>query len=563
MSKVVLLRVFAVAVIALLVACGGGGGGGDEPLTRLDAEQQLSDKVSAIDWTADSPPQVGVLPDDDLSEIADALPPIDEFELVVRPQVGGNDVVVEIFVSTEKSGEGTDGWLVEVAQEFNSEARQLSGGQAAKVQIRKIPSGTGYQFISSGRHLPQAFSPSNHLWIQMAAESVAMTPIRESLVGNVAGIVMTSEVAEELSPGGSLDVQTVIQAVVERRIDMGYTNPFASSTGLNFLAATLDSFSGGQEDQWLSPDVASTLEQFQAGVPFVALTTLQIRESVEKGGSLDAFVMEYQTYVNTGSLQDGFEFIPFGITHDNPLYGVGTLSPEQLEALESFAAFAEQEQFVEKATDVGFNPTLQYDSSYDIPSGATLVEAQKLWKEKKDAGRPVVALFVTDVSGSMQGAKIRGVQNALVAGSDHISAGNSVGLVSVNESVRVVLPIGQFDSLQKARFIEVVENLDAAGGTAMYDGVAVALSLLVEKVKLDPEIKPILFVLTDGETVDGLTFDSVDEIIEGIRIPVYTIGYEANVPELSRLSSLVEAASIDAGQQDVAFQIASLLNAEL
>ena len=38
---------------------------------------------------------------------------------------------------------------------------------------------------------------------------------------------------------------------------MGYTDPFASSTGLNFLVTVLQSFANGEETRMLSPDVVS------------------------------------------------------------------------------------------------------------------------------------------------------------------------------------------------------------------------------------------------------------------------------------------------------------------
>jgi Ca-activated chloride channel family protein len=44
---------------------------------------------------------------------------------------------------------------------------------------------------------------------------------------------------------------------------------------------------------------------------------------------------------------------------------------------------------------------------------------------------------------------------------------------------------------------------------------------------------------------------------------VYTIGFEANIPELKRVSSLVEAATIDAKEDDIAYKIGTLLNAQL
>ena len=53
----------------------------------------------------------------------------------------------------------------------------------------------------------------------------------------------------------------------------------------------------------------------------------------------------------------------------------------------------------------------------------------------------------------------------------------------------------------------------------------------------------------------------VDNVIAGLRIPIYTVGFEADLDELGRVSSLVEAASIDANTDDVEFKIAALFNA--
>ena len=107
----------------------------------------------------------------------------------------------------------------------------------------------------------------------------------------------------------------------------------------------------------------------------------------------------------------------------------------------------------------------------------------------------------------------------------------------------------------------IAEDLGPGGGTAMYDGIVLGLQMLEEQRALDPDLKPILVVLTDGQTTDGLTFDNVDGVIEGLRIPIYTVGFEADLEELGRVSSLVEAASIDASADDVEFKIAALFNA--
>lgn len=552
------LIAMAAALAVLATACSGGE---PESLDPAEAEQRLEELVDEIEWRDEPVGRRESVPPP-TQDLAATLPDIDLFPIVVSPRSGTNQTVTEIFVSTEKSGEGTDGWMVEVAEAFNDSGETLSDGSTAQVAIRKIPSGTAYQFIAAGKDLPAGYSPSNHLWLEMAKTHRPMTAVADQLVPNVAGLVMKSETASELANKyGQLDAATLIEAVIAGDVVMGYTDPFASSTGLNFLLTVLDDFAEGDESRLVAPDVASVFEQFQQQVPFVALTTLQIRESVEKeNGTLDAFVMEHQTYVNTDSLQAGFEFIPFGIPHDNPLYAVGDVSPRELETLELFAAHAKAQQSRDLANEVGFDPP-QYQSSIVIPSGETLIEAQQLWKKKKDGGRPVYAVFVTDTSGSMAGSRVISVQTALQSALGFISPQTSIGMVEFGDNARKRLDIAEFDLNQQGQFAAAVVDMNPTGSTAMYDGIMLGLSMLNDVKATDPNAKLLLFVLTDGETTTGLTFDDTAPVIAGLGIPVYTIGFEADIDELARLSSLVESASINANEDDVEFKMVSLFNA--
>jgi Ca-activated chloride channel family protein len=556
------LAVAILAVSLLATACGGDDAD-SEPMDQATAEQELLELAGDVGWQSDPVTRKANVPPP-AKDLADTLPNIDEFPVVVAAQAGANQVVAEVFVSTEKSGQDTDGWMAEVARSFNDSTQTLSDGREAKVAIRSIPSGTGYQFIAAGESLPAGFSPSNQLWVEMANAHRPMTAVRVQTVPNVAGIVMKTETADLVrTEYGTLDTSTLIEAVIAGDVVMGYTDPFASSTGLNFLLTVLDDFADGQEERLVAPDVASVFEQFQRQVPFVALTTLQIRESVEKeSGTLDAFVMEYQTYVQTESLRSGYEFIPFGVRHDNPLYGVDGATSEQLEVLELFATHAESQEFKDKAADYGFNPSA-YQSDVSIPSGRTLIEAQQLWKDKKDGGRPVYAVFVTDVSGSMSGSRIAAVQIALESAREFISPDASVGMVEFSDLTRKRLEVADFDLNQQARFAAATQDMNPVGGTAMYDGIVVGLSMLVEQRTADPSGKYLLVVLTDGKTKNGLSYDDVAEVVAGVRIPVFTVGFEADIDELARLASLVEAANINASEGNVEFKLASLFNAEV
>ncbi len=555
------LRAISLLALLALVAAACSSDLDREPIPFDEASSNLAELADDIDWIDEPVTRAATVQFEDV-ELSDTLPPISQFPVVVTAPGGADVVSVEIFASTEKSGSDTDGWMVETAEEFNRAGLTLADGSRAAVEIRKIASGTGYEYIAAGRDLPDAFSPSNHLWIEMASTRATMTPVREQLVPNVAGIVMKTETADALrAEYGTLDAAALINAVIAGDVVMGYTDPFASSTGLNFLLTVLDEFAGGDEARLVADDVASVFEEFQRRVPFVALTTLQIRESVEReNGTLDAFVMEWQTYVNTDSLRSGFEFVPFGVRHDNPLYAVGSPSAAQLEVLELFGDYATQPRSSDLAVRYGFEPPA-YTSDVAVPSGETLIRAQRLWKDKKEGGRPLAAVFVTDVSGSMSGARIQAVQRALLSAREFVRPDASVGMVEFNERAYRRLPIAEFDLNQQARFVAAIEDMEAAGGTAMYDGVVLALSMLLEHRATVPDARLILIVLTDGETQDGLDFSDVDETIAGLRIPVFTVGFEANLEELGRLSSLVEAASINANEEDVEFKLTALFNA--
>ena len=537
----------------------------DRPVLSFDQALAANQKLlSSITWTRDHVRRRAKISLSSQPDLKDSLPEIGHFDLVVAPAKSPSAITVEVFSSTEKAGKGTDGWLVEVAKAFN-EAGVKVDGRHAQVALRRIASGTGYQFIASGKYTPDGFSPSNHLWIRMAeAHGVLMRPVAERLVGNTAGIVMKTEVVAKVREQyNTVTVESLIDSVVQGRLVMGYTNPFASSTGLNFLVTVLSTFANGAEKKLLDPDVVGTFESFQRGVPFVALTTLQMRDSVVEGGRLDAFVMEQQTFRKTAALANGYEFIPFGMRHDNPLYAVGDISAERRAVLDAFAKFAAGERYRQLADEYGFNQQDAYAPTFSAPGGETLVRAQKLWKEKKDAGRPIAAIFLVDVSGSMSGSRIRRVRAALQQGAEFINARNAIGLVLFSDAVREVLPVQPFDLNQKAAFLAAVEDMDSGGSTAMYDGIVVSLSLLVAEKLSNPDIKPLLFVLTDGETTAGNRLSQVERSIRGLGIPVYTVGYEARVGELARLSSLVEAASINADEGEVAYQIGNLLNAQM
>lgn len=491
------------------------------------------------------------------ADIAESLPDISKFPVTVN---NSTDQFVEIFSSTEKSGTGVDGWLTETAAEFNK-AGIVVDGKPASVKIRNIASGTAADYIKSGKYIPDAFTPSNELWGEMVkAAGVKTELISKRLTGNVPGIVIAKAKYDALvDTYGSANVKTVTEAIANNEFSMGYTDPFASSTGLNFLVTALSTFDSANI---LSDKAVQGFEKFQANIPFTASTTIQMRDAA-KSGMLDGFVLEYQTYVNAADLKSGYVFTPFGARHDSPLYALGELPREKLDIIKKFAEFTAQDNYQKAAADKGFNGLQDYKSELPSVDGSLLGSAQKVWKEKKNGSKPIAAVFVADVSGSMDGAPLNQLKESLLKGQKYLGKDNSIGLVSYSSSVTVNLPIKKYDTNQQSMFVGAVEGLQAGGGTATFDGIIVALKMLQDEMAANPGVKPLIFVLSDGETNEGHTLKDIKELVEIYKVPIYTIGYNANIKALQSISSINEAASINADTDDVVYKIGNLFNVQM
>lgn len=467
---------------------------------------------------------------------------------------------IEIFSSTEKAGSGTDGWLTEVARDFNN-ARIMIDGKQVSVRLRGIPSGEGADYITSGKYLPDAYTPSNELWGKMIiSQGVKAQLVQKRLAGNVAGILLTKAKKDELvNKYGAINTKTITDAVTNKELAMGYTNPFFSSTGLNFLISALYTF---DSSNLLSDKAKAGFKSFQANIPVVAYTTLQMRE-LAKSGDLDGFVLEYQTYMNTPDIRS-YEFIPFGARHDSPMYAIGELSAEKRKILDKFVEFTQQETYQTLATEYGFNGFNEYQSEAGAVSGDVIFQAQKLWKEKNVG---ICAVFVADVSGSMEGEPLNKLKDSLLKGQYYIGKDNLVGLVSYSNDVSIDLPIAKFDPNQRYKFAGAVKDLQAGGSTATFDAIAIAMNMLIEQKAAgpgaDPYLRPRIFVLSDGKTNTGHSLDDIKGIVQELGIPIYTIGYNADIPELQAISSINEAPCINADTDDVVYKLRNLFNAEM
>ena len=560
MNKKTVPIVIGIIVFCLLVFAGlsltENFGKSDAVVSTEQATARIEDMARDIAPATAQPVKSAVEYDDEEESKAAELPELKDDTITVKADTA---LYAEIFASGEKSGTGTDGWINEMAEQFNATHPTINGKEGS-IQIRKVSSGLGLDYIASGKSVPAGYTPSNDLWTKMLeAQGVKVEIVSDRLVGNTAGIVFRKDKQDEMvGKYGTVNVKSVTEAVATGEIQFGYTNPFTSATGMNWLISTLLYYDAKNP---LSDKATQGFQEFQSNVPFVSLTTQQMRDAAQRS-ALDGFVTEYQVYVNDPELKSGYVFTPFGVRHDNPLVTFASVDKDKKDLLKQFADYC-SENGSKLAQDDGFNEKDSYKCEDPEVDGKTLVAAEKLYKANKDGSAPVVCVFVTDVSGSMEGAPIAELKQSLISSMKYINNQNYIGLVSYSDSVTIELPIDKFDLNHQSYFKGAVESLTPAGATATFDGIIVAADLIRQKMEEVPNAKPMIFVLLDGDTNRGYTLNDVSSQLQALHYPVYTIGYNADIDALQKISEINEAASINASTDDVTYQLKTLFNANM
>lgn len=486
------------------------------------------------------------------------LPPIDKYPVSVK---GEGQINVELFSSTEKASTKADNWMEVQAKEFNRKHLQVEG-KTVSVSIRPIASGLALNYITKGNHVPDAYSPANQLWGEMIEfTGMPVETIETRLTGNTAGILMKkSTYTTYKKKYGAVTIENVTKAVLAGDVVLGHTNPNVSSTGLNIFTQELRAFDPKNP---FSAESIEKFRQFQNLVPPTSPTTAEMAKVAAKG-IMDAMIMESQAYSVEPTLSD-WVFTPIGVRHDSPVYALDNLSDEKKEVLKLFVSQCKTPEAQKSASSFGFNRYNNYAGVSNKYTGQQLFSALKLWKENKDGGKPVISVFIVDRSGSMAGTKLNRVKVALRNSLQYINGSNHVGLVSYSSAndITIDLPVSKFTAKQQSLFAGALNDLEAAGGTATNSAIVVALDMVQKAKKEAPDAKIRILVLSDGQQNQGLSLFDVKGMVNGIGMPVYGIGFEADLTDLQKLADINEGYTINADEQDVVYKLRDLFVAEL
>lgn len=170
-----------------------------------------------------------------------------------------------------------------------------------------------------------------------------------------------------------------------------------------------------------------------------------------------------------------------------------------------------------------------------VPSPGTIEAIREAWLLTK---RPANIVLVIDVSGSMEGEKLSGVKGALFSFIDQIEGNrDQVALITFSDSARLVQGLAPMEG---STMSESVRQLQAGGGTQLYDAIAFALNHLSEQPVGDRA--QVIVAMTDGQSEgDIATVERRLSEMEQSAI-IYTVGYgeDADLDVLQRIAQLGE-----------------------
>lgn len=146
-------------------------------------------------------------------------------------------------------------------------------------------------------------------------------------------------------------------------------------------------------------------------------------------------------------------------------------------------------------------------------------------------------LLAIDTSGSMKGAAIAEAKTSALAFLDSMPSGVEIGLVSAGAGAEIVVPLTT--DLGSVR--EGIEDLVAAGETAVYDAIATSIGLLGQPAD---NRERILIVMTDGgDTVSETDMATALALTSGASITLHGVSLETSESQIETLERFAAAAN--------------------
>jgi Ca-activated chloride channel homolog len=369
----------------------------------------------------------------------------------------------------------------------------------------------------------------------------------------------------------------IAAAAAAGKLRYAMTNPTASNSGLSALVAVASSLAGKGEGLGSADVSAPALKGFLGGQALTAGSSGWLAEAyMREADRLDGMINYESVLLGIKSLtiiypRDG------AVTADYPLLLVNSARRADYDKLTALL-LGKQEQgyfasMMRRPTDAGvpLAAGMRPEAAIDLPFPARLDAVDALLTAYLDKlRRPVRSWFVLDRSGSMAGERMSAMKAAmtsLVEGDPNTLAGRFARLADRERTSLISFSSGvdpgrdftidRADASGRKAMLTAVDDINADGGTAIYDAVAQAMRQAIAEQPAAPDRVYSIVLMTDGENNEGMDagdfarlYASLPSQKRAIRVFPILFG-EGNADEMNALATLTGGRTFDARKGDL------------
>jgi Ca-activated chloride channel homolog len=515
-----------------------------------------------------------------------------------KPAVG-QALVVEVASSSTKQA-----WMERAAADFAASGARSSDGRPIQVRVKSVSSGGSTTAILEGKLKPTAWSPGSGSWVaeleqqwrQQHGRSLMGQSCRSTIYTPL-GIAMWRPMAEVLGwPDKPIGWHTLVELAQDPqgwerygrkdwgKFRLGHAHPRYGNSGLltvtSFVYGMLGKTDGLTAAEVYDPKVEKGLRSMaQSTAKYGVVTEDLVDLMVKQGPGYLHAIATYESDTLRMNLeqQDQLRFpVAFIFPADGTFWGehpycvldqADWVTPEQADAARRFHAYLQERERQELAIDYllrPLDPAIPLRSPLDLAHGTdprvTPASVKPLGEPGGDITAAVIDLFTItkrkatvllalDVSGSMQGEKIRTATEATVEFLHRLQPEDQVGVLLFNHNVTTLA--------EPKPVREVVESLAgqiatliADGNTALNRAVCTAADTMQRRREADQAAGESrlygIILLSDGEDTVGApsanqmfaTCLPANAEVDGTKIFPIAFGSGANTEVLQRISNV-------------------------
>ena len=534
-----------------------------------------------------------------MSELADAPPTgTDPGEAASAPSPA------DVVVVTVDSSSTKQQWMEQVAANFQAAGISTAAGKKIQVKVTSVSSGGSTTDILAGKRHPVAWSPGSGSWVEQLKEgwqqSYNQAPMSEACQPSIytpLGIAMWRPMAEALGwPTKPVGWRTIVELAGDPQgwaryghpewgsFRFGHAHPAYGNSGLLSVTSFVYGIAGKQDTltaaEVYAPPVEQALRTLAQHTSKYGMVTEDLVDlMVRQGPSYLHAVATYESDAVRLNLSRSAELrfpVAFIFPSEGAFWGdhpycvldkAPWVAPEQAEAARLFRDYLRSQTQQALAINELLRPldtAIALHAPLDLAHGTdpavTPQTVPPLPEPNAALSKAVIDIFLTtkrkstvivalDISGSMEGEKIRSATQATVNFLKRLHSDDEVGVLTFNNRVAVLQ--------SPARVADVIENLGsrvetllAGGTTALYGAVCEATKLLTGLRAADENTGESrlygVVVLSDGDDTVGRPTENqmfatclpANAEADGIKFFPIAFGEEANQTVLKQIATV-------------------------